>query len=62
MPNYRVKIILLTSGERLPILLDRNGMPMFTPTVFALTDEEIGTIMLKLNIRPRKRLGFIKPI
>ena len=38
MPNYRVKIILLTSGERLPILLDRNGMPMFTPTVFALTE------------------------
>ncbi len=38
MPNYRVKTILLTSGERLPILLDRNGMPMFAPTVFALTE------------------------
>lgn len=36
--GYRVKTIVLTSGERLPILLDREGMPMFDPTVFALTE------------------------
>lgn len=36
--GYRVKTLLLTSGERLPVLLDREGQPMFAPTVFALTE------------------------
>lgn len=36
--GYRVKTIVLTSGERLPVLLDRDGQPMFAPTVFALTE------------------------
>lgn len=35
---YRVKTVVLTSGERLPVLLDREGQPMFSPTVFALTE------------------------
>lgn len=29
---------MLTSGERLPVLLDRSGKPMFDPTVFSLTE------------------------
>ncbi len=29
---------MLTSGERLPVLLDREGQPMFNPTIFALTE------------------------
>lgn len=36
--NYRVKTVVLSSGERLPVLLDRDGQPMFAPTVFALTE------------------------
>ena len=36
--GYRVKTLMLTSGERLPVLLDREGQPMFDPTVFALTE------------------------
>lgn len=36
--GYRVKTVVLTSGERLPVLLDREGRPMFAPTVFALTE------------------------
>lgn len=35
---YRVKTLMLVSGERLPVLLDRAGQPMFDPTVFALTE------------------------
>ncbi|MXR38286.1 tyrosine-type recombinase/integrase [Craterilacuibacter sinensis] len=39
MPSgYRVKTVTLSSGERLPVLLDREGLPMFAPTVFALTE------------------------
>lgn len=37
-PGYRVKTVVLSSGERLPVLLDRDGMPMFDPVVFALTE------------------------
>lgn len=36
--GYRVKTVVLSSGERLPILLDQQGQPMFDPTVFALTE------------------------
>lgn len=36
--GYRVKTLMLTSGERLPVLLDREGQPMFNPTIFALTE------------------------
>lgn len=36
--GYRVKTVVLSSGERLPVLLDREGLPMFEPTVFALTE------------------------
>ncbi len=39
MPSgYRVKTVVRTSGERLPVLLDRDGQPMFASTVFALTE------------------------
>lgn len=36
--KYRVITIVTTSGERLPILLGRDGLPMFEPTVFSLTE------------------------
>jgi integrase len=36
--GYRVRTVVLTSGERLPVLLGRDGQPMFEPTVFALTE------------------------
>ncbi|HQO16911.1 MAG TPA: site-specific integrase [Methylotenera sp.] len=36
--KYRVKTIVTTSGERLPILIGRDGLPMFEPTVFSLTE------------------------
>lgn len=36
--GYRVKTVVLSSGERLPVLLGREGQPMFAPTVFALTE------------------------
>lgn len=34
---YRVTTVVLSSGERLPMLL-RGGMPLFDPTIFALTE------------------------
>lgn len=34
--GYRVKTVVLTSGERLPALFDREGQPMF-----AIKDIEI---------------------
>jgi integrase len=36
--GYRVKTIVLSSGERLPVLLDREGQPLFDATLFALTE------------------------
>lgn len=36
--GYRVKSIVLASGEHLPVLLDGEGLPMFAPTVFVLTE------------------------
>lgn len=36
--GYRVKTVVLSSGERLPVLIDREGQPLFDPTVFALTE------------------------
>ena len=32
--KYRVKTIVTSSGERLPMLLGRDGLPTFEPTVF----------------------------
>jgi integrase len=37
-PKYRVKMIVTSLGERLPMLLGRDGLPMFEPTVFSLSD------------------------
>lgn len=37
-PKYRVKMIVTSSGERLPMLLGRDGLPMFEPTVFSLSE------------------------
>lgn len=31
-------MLMLTSGERLPVLVDQEGQPMFDPMVFALTE------------------------
>ena len=36
--GYRVKTIVTSSGERLPMLLDRDGLPIFEPTVFSLSE------------------------
>lgn len=39
MPNpYIVRILMLASGERLPVLMDtRVGAPLFAPTIYSLT-------------------------
>ena len=36
--KYRVKMIVTSSGERLPMLLGRDGLPMFDPTIFSLSE------------------------
>jgi len=36
--KYRVKMIVTSSGERLPILLGHDGLPIFEPTVFSLSE------------------------
>ncbi|MES2580517.1 MAG: site-specific integrase [Pseudomonadota bacterium] len=36
--KYRVKTIVTSSGERLPILLDRDGLPILEPTIFSLSE------------------------
>lgn len=35
--NYRIKTIATSEGERLPILLGSDGLPLFELTVFALS-------------------------
>lgn len=37
-PHYRVKTIVMSSGERLPVLLGQDGLPMFEPTIFSLSE------------------------
>jgi len=36
--RYRVKSIVMSSGERLPVLLGLDGLPMFEPTIFSLSE------------------------
>ncbi len=36
--RYSLKILLLKSGERLPILVNEFGMPVHGPTVFAVAE------------------------
>lgn len=36
--DYKVKTIVTSSGERLPLLIGRDGLPIFEPTVFSLTE------------------------
>lgn len=36
--KYRVKMIVTSSGERLPMLLGHDGLPLFEPTVFSLSE------------------------
>ena len=36
--GYKVSTIVMSSGERLPMLLGADGLPMFEPTVFALSE------------------------
>lgn len=36
--RFKVRLLKLISGERFPILLDGEGMPLFEPTVYALTE------------------------
>ena len=38
MSEYRVKVVRLASGERLPLLVDELGTPLFSPTLFAVTE------------------------
>jgi hypothetical protein len=36
---WRIRTIVTGTGERLPLLLDRaSGVPLFDPTVFAVTE------------------------
>ena len=35
--KYRVKTIVTSTGERLPVLLALDGLPIFEPTVFSLS-------------------------
>ncbi len=39
-PNlgYAVRMIRLESGERLPILVSRSGLPLFDPTLYVLAE------------------------
>jgi integrase len=36
--KYRVKTVVLSNGERLPMLVDACGQPVFEPTVYSLTE------------------------
>lgn len=36
--SYRVKTIVLSTGERCPVLLGKDAQPLFEPTIFALTE------------------------
>jgi integrase len=36
--EYRVKTVVLSSGERLPMLLGSDGSPLFEPTVYSLVE------------------------
>ena len=36
--RYRIKTLMLSSGERLPVILDSSGQPLFEPTVYSLTE------------------------
>jgi len=36
--KYRVKTIVTSTGERLPVLLALDGLPIFEPTVFSLSE------------------------
>ncbi len=36
--SYRVKLLKFPSGERFPLLLGADGLPLFEPTVYALTE------------------------
>jgi integrase len=38
MDRYRVKIVVTSNGERLPLLLGFDGTPIWSATVFALTE------------------------
>lgn len=37
-PGFRVKLLKMTSGERFPLLLDREGQPLFETTVYTITE------------------------
>lgn len=37
-PRYRVKTVMLSGGERLPMLVDSAGQPLFDPTVYSMTE------------------------
>lgn len=37
MNPFRIKTIRLQSGERLPLIIDSSGLPLFEPTVFAIS-------------------------
>jgi integrase len=36
--RFRIKIILMSSGERLPVIVDSSGQPLFSPTIYVLTE------------------------
>ena len=36
--GYAVRMVRLESGERLPMLVSKAGLPLFDPTLFAVTE------------------------
>lgn len=38
LPRFRVKTVLSRNGERLPMLIGPDGLPLFGPTLFSLTE------------------------
>ena len=42
MSGYRVAMIIMERGERVPLLLDADGIPLIRPTEWLLTDRRPG--------------------
>jgi len=35
--DFRIRLVVLEGGERLPLLLDQDGFPLFRPAVWMMT-------------------------
>jgi len=63
--GFRIRLILLEGGERLPLLVDQDGFPMFRPAVWMMTMRRainLATATLKEDLQALKVLyswGFL---